>query len=87
MRETPHRVGVADGKRLPRARLSVGQHGSVVPLEAPLDEGQGGPPVHLLLGGVRPEDVVELAAAAVARNGDLVARRGCSLTSQFDADA
>lgn len=71
-RTSPHRVSVADGKSLPRTRLSVGQHGGIVSFEAPLYEGQGRPPVHLLLGGLRPEDVVELAAAAVARHRDLL---------------
>lgn len=69
---SPHRVRIADRKRLSRSRLPVGQHRGVVTFEAAVHEGQGGAPVHLLLGGVRSEHVVELAAAAVSRDDHLL---------------
>lgn len=71
LRSSAHRVSVAYGERLPGARLPVGEHRGVVALEAPLHEGQRGAPVDLLLGGVRCEDVVEVAPPVVTRDDHL----------------
>lgn len=64
----PYRIRIANGPGFARARLPVGEDGRVEAIQAALYERLGRETIHLFLGRIDPEHMIEVEAAAVPGN-------------------